>query len=163
MRIEVDKQLAKVLAEIKAKEPTIYGRGHVETIRFLAHYYLVHKPLQGLVDTATDAIIQWSDTMEDKMEVALERVFPRAAAKAVANILLISGYDLGLRVPQKTETDQSTTRSAVPGSHTEDAQETPRAELPERSTPRRRRLATTQRQQDEEAITARRAEKEGEE
>lgn len=137
LRIEVDKQLAKLLDELKAKEPTIYGRGHVETIRFLANYYRVHKPLQGLVDTAIDAIIQWSDTLEAKMEVALEHVFPRALAKALSNILL-------LQAPQKTEKDQSTDRAAAPGSHIEDAQETPRAGPGERSTLRGRHRTTTQ-------------------
>ncbi len=142
MRIEVDKQLANVLSEIKTKEPTIYGRGHVETIRFLANYYRVHKPLQGLIDIAQDAILGLVDNMDQYVEASLTRVLPKVLALTFSSIMAMAA--------DKTETSQTEALRSAPGSHSEDAEETPRAGLGERSTARGRRRATTQRHEEPE-------------
>lgn len=89
MRIEVDKQLAKLLDAVKAKEPSVYGRGHVETIRFLANYYEQHKPLQKLTEELKTNITNFLDALDGKIEQSLERVFPKAMAQTITNILTI--------------------------------------------------------------------------
>jgi len=49
MRIEIDRDLERLLDEIKRRE-WIGGRGHGETVRFLAHYYLQHKAVEEILD-----------------------------------------------------------------------------------------------------------------
>jgi sulfur relay (sulfurtransferase) DsrC/TusE family protein len=90
MRIEIDKGLAKLLDDVKKKELSIYGRGHVETVRFLANYYLQHKPLEVLREEIRNNVTNALSDLEGNLEQALEKVFPRAMAKAVTNILTLS-------------------------------------------------------------------------
>ena len=91
MRIEIDKQLAKLLDTIKAKEPSVYGRGHVETVRFLANYYLQHKPFEKLLDDFKVNTTEFMNAFNNKIEASLEQVFPKAFAQAITNILTLSG------------------------------------------------------------------------
>ena len=49
LRIEIDRDLERLLDEIKRRE-WIGGRGHSETVRFLAHYYLQHKAVEEIID-----------------------------------------------------------------------------------------------------------------
>lgn len=91
MRIELDKQLAKLLDGIKAKEPSVYGRGHVETVRFLANYYLQHKPFEKLLEDFKVNTTEFMGTFDDKLEASLEKIFPKALAQAITNILTLSG------------------------------------------------------------------------
>lgn len=49
LRIEIDDEVLELLDEIKRRE-WIGGRGHSETVRFLAHYYLQHKAVEEIID-----------------------------------------------------------------------------------------------------------------
>jgi hypothetical protein len=91
LRIEIDKQLAKLLDGIKAKEPSVYGRGHVETVRFLANYYSQHKPFEKLLEDFKLNITEFMDTFDNKLEASLEQVFPKALAQFITNILTYDG------------------------------------------------------------------------
>jgi hypothetical protein len=90
MRIEIDKGLAKLLDGIKAKEPSIYGRGHVETVRFLATYYEHHKPLQQLQEDLELNLTHFLENLNANVERSLETVFPKALAQTISNILTLS-------------------------------------------------------------------------
>lgn len=50
MRVEVSKEVASVLDEIRRTEWSIQGKGHSDTIRFLARYYQKHKALEKTVE-----------------------------------------------------------------------------------------------------------------
>lgn len=89
MRIEIDKGLAKLLDDVKAKEPSIYGRGHVETVRFLATYYEHHKPLQKLNEDLELNLTHFLENLNGNIERSLENVFPKALAQALTNILTL--------------------------------------------------------------------------
>jgi len=87
MRLEIDEGLAKLLAKIKDKEPSIYGRGHAETVRFLATYYEHHKPLEELLAQVRGSMQMFLSNLDVNLEKALERVLPKAAGRAIANLL----------------------------------------------------------------------------
>lgn len=91
MRIEVDRELAKLLDQVKMKEPTIYGRGHVETVRFLANYYVQHKPLQKLIEDLELNFTRFLENLNPNLERSLERVIPKALATTLTRILTIGG------------------------------------------------------------------------
>lgn len=90
MRIEIDKGLAQLLDRIKQKELSIYGRGHVETVRFLANYYEHHKPLEKLQEDLELNLTHFLENLNTNIEHSLEKVFPKALAQAIANILTFS-------------------------------------------------------------------------
>ena len=90
MRIEIDKGLAKLLDGVKAKEPSIYGRGHVETVRFLATYYEHHKPLQQLQEDLELNLTHFLENLNANVERSLEIVFPKALSQTINNILTLS-------------------------------------------------------------------------
>ena len=50
MRIEIDEDLEKVLDEIRSREWRISGRGHSDTVRFLAQFYMQHKAIEEILD-----------------------------------------------------------------------------------------------------------------
>ena len=50
MRIEIDEDLERILDEIRRREWRISGRGHSDTVRFLAQYYLQHKAVEEILD-----------------------------------------------------------------------------------------------------------------
>ena len=50
MRVDIDEQLERILEEIKRRNSRITGRGHSETIRFLAHFYLDHQSIEKMID-----------------------------------------------------------------------------------------------------------------
>lgn len=87
MRIEIDQELAKVLDDIKNREPVIYGRGHVETVRFLANYYRRHRPLEELLNDLKAAMEKFLGDLDLNLELALERVIFKAITGAVIGIL----------------------------------------------------------------------------
>lgn len=91
MRLEVDDGLAKLLDSIKRKEPSIYGRGHVETVRFLTNYYGHHKPLRKLHEDLELNLTHFLENLDQNIKGSLERVFPKSLAKAISNILLLQG------------------------------------------------------------------------
>jgi len=90
MRIEIDKGLAKLLDHVKEKELSIYGRGHVETVRFLANYYEHHKPLEKLQEDLELNLTHFLENLNTNIERSLEKVFPKALAQAISNILTLS-------------------------------------------------------------------------
>jgi sulfur relay (sulfurtransferase) DsrC/TusE family protein len=90
MRIEIDSGLEKLLGDVKKKEPSIYGRGHVETVRFLANYYLQHKPLEVLREEIRTNVTNALDDLEGNIERSLQKVFPKALAQTISNILTLS-------------------------------------------------------------------------
>jgi len=87
MRLEVDNGLAKMLDEIKKKEPSIYGRGHAETVRFLANYYVHHRPLEQLHEDLELNLTHFLENLNQNIESGLEHVLPKAFAQAISNIL----------------------------------------------------------------------------
>jgi len=120
MRLEVDPALAKLLDSIKAKEPTIYGRGHAETVRFLAEYYTKHKPLEELIDDLRIRMTRYLLDIDEKMQQSLERVFPKALANVISTILLST--------PKETPNSQKRDPDVEPGSQEQDAEKTQTAE-----------------------------------
>jgi hypothetical protein len=100
LRIELDKQLAKLLDAVKAKEPSVYGRGHVETVRFLTNYYLQHKPFEKLLEDFKINTTEFMDAFDNKIEVSLEKVFPKALAQAITNILTRDGARGDVKQPR---------------------------------------------------------------
>lgn len=50
MRIEIDPELEKVLDQIRAREWRISGKGHSDTVRFLAKYHLDHKAVEQVLE-----------------------------------------------------------------------------------------------------------------
>jgi hypothetical protein len=90
MRIEVDSGLEKLLAQVKEKELGIYGRGHVETVRFLANYYLQHKPLEVLRGEIAANIGEFLTDLESNLEQSLEKTFPKVLARSISNILTLA-------------------------------------------------------------------------
>lgn len=87
MRIELDSGLAKTLNAIKKKEPSVYGRGHVQTVRFLATYYERHKPLEKLLEDLELNLTHFLENLDPNIEASLERVFRKALANVIANSL----------------------------------------------------------------------------
>jgi hypothetical protein len=103
VRIEIDKQLAKLLDAVKAKEPSVYGRGHVETVRFLANYYSQHKPFEKLLEDFKVDTTEFMDTFDNKLEASLEQVFPKALAQFITNILTLSGAKGDVKQPRSAQ------------------------------------------------------------
>lgn len=99
MRIEVDKDLAQLLDQVKAKEPSVYGRGHVETVRFLADYYHKRQPLEALLVEIRRASTGFMESLDVNLQMSLERVFPKAFANFIAN-LMTTGRRLDAQPPQ---------------------------------------------------------------
>lgn len=86
MRIEIDTKLAKILDEIKQREPTIFGRGHVETVRFLANYYRSHEPLQVLIEDLSRIFDSYLKTLDSHVEAAISHAFLRAMRHAISSL-----------------------------------------------------------------------------
>lgn len=86
MRIEIDEELLKLLDEIKRLEPTIYGRGHSETVRYLANYYRVHEPVEALIDDLKRLFQNYVELIDKKIEASIERAFLKAMQHVVTNI-----------------------------------------------------------------------------
>jgi hypothetical protein len=95
MRIEVDKSLEQLLDEVKAKEPSVYGRGHVETVRFIANYYVQHQPLEELRNNIKTEIGAFLSDLEDNIEKGIERALPKAAGRVITNLLTLNNGAIG--------------------------------------------------------------------
>ena len=89
-RLEVDDGLAKLLDGIKKKEPSIYGRGHAETVRFLANYYTHHRPLEQLNEDLKLNLTHFLEHLNANIESGLERVLPKTFAQTITNILTLA-------------------------------------------------------------------------
>ena len=68
MRIEVDKQTEDMLNKIREGNWSIGGKGHTDTIRFLAQFHQEHQSIETLLNTELKLI-------EGKVETAVRQVF----------------------------------------------------------------------------------------
>lgn len=75
MRIDIDQDLEKQLDEIKRKQ-WISGKGHTETVRFLANHYNEHSSIEKLIDQKLSNI-----------QESLEKGIINAFRKILNNIL----------------------------------------------------------------------------
>jgi hypothetical protein len=50
LRIEIDDETAKVLDQIRKGNYYIGGKGHADTVRFLARFYQEHKSIEKLLE-----------------------------------------------------------------------------------------------------------------
>lgn len=90
LRIEVDPELAKVLDEIKQKEYAIYGRGHTETVRFLANYYQNHKPLEKLLSEFQQLIKDLPNMITEDIDHSLDLVFLKAMSRVLQTLMTMA-------------------------------------------------------------------------
>ena len=67
MRIEIDEQLEKMLNEIKRKK-WLSGKGHTETVRYLAQRYREFESIRALLD-------QKLSDMNDQIEKGILAAF----------------------------------------------------------------------------------------
>lgn len=67
MRIEIDEQLEKMLDEIKRKQ-YISGKGHTETVRYLARYHEQYGSIKELIE-------QKLSDMNEKIEKGILAAF----------------------------------------------------------------------------------------
>lgn len=86
MRIEIDPKLGKQLDAIKEEEYSIYGRGHSETVRFLANYYRKHKPIQQLVEDLITKQQRVLLEIDATVEAAMERAILKALKQVIVNL-----------------------------------------------------------------------------
>src|SRR4030042_40960 len=101
MRLEVDDGLAKLLDGIKKKEPSIYGRGHAETVRFLANYYAHHRPLEQLHEDLELNLTHFLENLNQNIESGLERALPKAFAQDISNVLtFVNGAKQDAQLPR---------------------------------------------------------------
>jgi len=87
MRIELDLDLAKLLDNIKRDEPLIYGRGHVDTLRFLANYYKRHRLIEGLLNDFEKRIAEFFASLDTEIENSLDRVMLKALSRVIVGVL----------------------------------------------------------------------------
>lgn len=86
MRIEIDPELASALDAIKREEPLIYGRGHVETVRFLANYYHRHMRIDDLLNQAEERFEAHLKMLDDTVEKAIENSVLRILRQVILNL-----------------------------------------------------------------------------
>lgn len=70
MRIDVDEDLEKELDAIKSKN-WISGKGHTETVRFLARFYKEHGSIERLIDQKLSNI---QETIENSILAAFRKI-----------------------------------------------------------------------------------------
>lgn len=87
MRLEIDEELAGILDRIKLEEPLIYGRGHVETVRFLANYYNTRERLQALMGQLEHNLNEFLLGLDDTIEAAIEHGIFKATRAVIINLL----------------------------------------------------------------------------
>jgi predicted ribosome quality control (RQC) complex YloA/Tae2 family protein len=76
MRLELDPDLEKLLDQIrKENQYYISGKGHSDTVRFLAHYYRDHK---AIVETLQNAFQDVQGTIERCIKEAFVEVIRKA-------------------------------------------------------------------------------------
>lgn len=72
MRIEIDEETEKVLDKIRRNVWCITGKGHSDTVRFLANHYEVSGTITAQTEKALDKI---STTIKEAFKEALKEVF----------------------------------------------------------------------------------------
>jgi len=75
VRIELDDESVAVLDQIRSDNWRVRGRGHSDTVRFLARYYLEHKSVEDLLREHRDQI-----------PGIIEKAFGRAMQRALVNL-----------------------------------------------------------------------------
>lgn len=86
MRIEIDSELGKLLDQVKTAEPTIYGRGHSETVRFLVNYYHNHKPLDLLLKDLQRVLGMFLEELPEIIETAMVAAVLKAMRHAIGSL-----------------------------------------------------------------------------
>lgn len=70
MRIEIDEDLETVLNEIKTSQGwQISGRGHSDTVRFLARYFKEHGEIVKVLQESSEAI---NETIENSLRQVIK-------------------------------------------------------------------------------------------
>lgn len=82
MRIDIDTKLEEILDEIKGSNWEITGRGHTETIRFLADFYRSHKSIDALIETHMS-----------KIPDHIEKAFQKSLRKVILNVFDLARED----------------------------------------------------------------------
>ena len=75
MRIELDEETVKALDDIRRGKWSISGRGHSDTVRFLARYYVEHEAVEKLIEG-----------LKNDIPVIMKAAFGRAMREALANL-----------------------------------------------------------------------------
>jgi hypothetical protein len=95
LRIEVDNDLAAALDSIKGEDHLISGRGHADTVRFLANYYRQHKPIEELVKSGQSLFETFLLDFDDKVAEALRRAFWGACGDVIKTFSRSPAKDQG--------------------------------------------------------------------
>jgi len=91
MRIEIDEDLETVLDEIKAKVSwKISGRGHSDTVRFLARYFKEHGEIVKVLQESSEAINK-----------TIENSFRQVIRDFVTNLMAPMRTDRGSQDPHQ--------------------------------------------------------------
>lgn len=78
MRIDIDEDTLKLLEAIRS-ENMIFGKGHTNTVRFLARYYAQHKAVEKLLEkelAKIPAII--TNSFREAMRDGISKLFSAA-------------------------------------------------------------------------------------
>lgn len=106
MRLELDKDTAKTLDDIKKKEVGAGGHGHSETVRFLVRYYIDTKPVSKLIRDLDMLLTEFYEHLDTNIEEALNHTFRKALAGVFADLLA------GSRDKDGEETDRRQDRAS---------------------------------------------------
>ena len=91
MRIEIDEDLEAVLNEIKEKQGwKISGRGHSDTVRFLARYFNEHGSMIKVLGENCEAI-----------NITIENSFRQVVKDFVTNLMAPVRTDRGSQDPEE--------------------------------------------------------------
>lgn len=90
MRIEIDDKLLEALDSIKLDQPTIAGRGHTETVRFLVNYYKTHKSLQKLFDEFGQLIRELPDVLIETLQGSLDQVILKGLGRVFQRLIVMA-------------------------------------------------------------------------
>ena len=82
MRIDIDAKLEEILDEIKSSNWNITGRGHTETIRFLADFYRSNKSIDELIETHMK-----------KIPDHIREAFQKCLRDVIVNIFSVAGEE----------------------------------------------------------------------
>ena len=82
MRIDIDEKLEEILDEIKSSNWNITGRGHTETIRFLADFYRSNKSIDELIETHMR-----------KIPDHIQKAFQKSLREVILNIFSVAGEE----------------------------------------------------------------------
>ena len=76
MRIEIDDATGLTLDEIKSIEWSVSGKGHAETIRFLANFYKTHRALENILQ---EELREFRKEVKSEVQGAVSDFFVKVA------------------------------------------------------------------------------------